>query len=495
MTKITAYKDLNDFIEVLKAENELLEINAPVSAELEITEITDRASKEIDFPNKAILFTNVKGYDAPVLTNAFGSYYRMQLALGGLTPKEVAQRINSFLVKDIKDGWVAKLQLLPKLTELINFPPKLVEYAACQEIVITDTTLPMLDKLPILKCWPQDGGPFITLPVVVTKDPQTGVRNLGMYRLQVYDNTTTGMHWHPHHDGARNFQKLTGQTKMEVAVAIGPDPAVTYASTAPLPPGLDENLFAGFLRNKPVELVKCKTVNLEVPANAQIILEGYVDLEERRIEGPFGDHTGYYSLADSFPVFHLTAMTHRKNFIYPATVVGKPPQEDCYMGKATEQIFLPLLRQILPEIVDMNLPIEGVFHNCAIISINKSFAGHARKVINAIWGLGQIMFTKFVIIVDGDVDVHNLSEVSWKVFNNTDPQRDCIILEGPVDILDHAAKIPGYGSKMGIDATIKLPAEGFNRDWPDEIKMSQDIIDKVSQRLKEYLSHKKGEKL
>lgn len=487
MKNICVYKDLNAFIDKLKVQNELLEINTPVSCELEITEITDRASKSINFPNKAILFNNVEGYNVPVLTNAFGSYERMRLALGGLYPIEIAKRIESFLKTDFKDGWSDKVTMLPKLMEIVNIPPKIINYAPCQEVVITDTNQPMLDKLPILKCWPEDGGPFITLPIVITKDPKTKTRNLGMYRLQKYSNTSTGMHWHPHHDGAKNYLKYKNAT-MEVAVSIGPDPAITYAATAPLPGGIDETYFAGFLRNKPVELVKCKTIDLEVPANSQIILEGFIDLNESRIEGPFGDHTGYYSLEDKFPIFHLTAITHKKDFIYPATIVGKPPQEDCYMGKATEQIFLPLIKQIIPEIIDINLPIEGVFHNCAIISIDKTYAGQARKVISGIWGLGQLMFTKFVIIVDIDVNVHNLSEVSWKVFNNTDPKRDCIILDGPVDILDHASPIMGYGSKMGIDATKKSLQEGHSRIWPNEITMSNDIINKVNSKLKEYLS-------
>lgn len=488
MKKITAYDDLSEFIDILKAHDELLEINVPVSCELEITEITDRASKEKDFPNKALLFNNVEGYNVPVLTNAFGSYNRVNLALGVVSPKEVADRISSLLTTNIKEGWLAKLSLLPKLFEMSHIPPKMVVYAPCQDVVITDITQPILDKLPILKCWPEDGGPFITLPIVITKDPLTKTRNLGMYRMQKFSNTTTGMHWHPHHDGAKNFIKHFNKGKMEVAVAIGPDPAVIYAATAPLPPGIDETLFAGFLRNKPVELVKCKTVDLEVPANSQIILEGYVNCNETTVEGPFGDHTGYYSLQDQFPIFNITAMTHRKNFIYPATIVGKPPQEDCYLGKATEQIFLPLIQQLIPEITDLNLPIEGVFHNCAIVSINKTYAGQAKKVISAIWGLGQLMFTKFVIVVDSEVDAHNLSEVAWKVFNNTDPKRDCIILEGPVDILDHAAPITGYGSKIGIDATRKTAAEGFCRTWPNEIAMSEEVINKVNLRLKEYIS-------
>lgn len=488
MNKIEHYNSLNDFIDLLRQKDELLEINFPVSCDLEITEITDRASKEQDLPNKALLFTNIEGYDTSVLTNAFGSFERMTLSLGGISPKEVAQRIESLMVKDIPQSIMGKISLLPKLIDMINIPPKMVSYAPCQEIVITDMSKPILDKLPILKCWPEDGGPFITLPVVVTKDPLTGTRNLGMYRMQKYSNTTTGMHWHPHHDGATNFKKFSEKNTFEVAVAIGPDPAVTYAATAPLPHGIDECLFAGFLRNKPVELVKCKTVDLEVPANSQIVLEGYVNLDEMKTEGPFGDHTGYYSLSDKFPVFHINCMTHQKNFIYPATIVGKPPQEDCYMGKATEQIFLPLLKQIIPEIIDMNLPIEGVFHNCAILSIDKKYAGHAQKVISAVWGLGQLMFTKFVIVVDKDVNVHNLSEVSWKVFNNTDPKRDCIIVQGPVDILDHTAPITGYGSKMGIDATKKLNSEGFTREWPEEIKMSEDIINSVNEKIKQHLS-------
>jgi 4-hydroxy-3-polyprenylbenzoate decarboxylase len=413
---------------------------------------------------------------------------------------------------------------MPKIFEVSQFFPQGCFSAACQEVVITDLNQPILDKLPILKCWPEDGGAFITLPLVITKNPKTGNRNMGMYRLQKFDNITTGMHWHKHHDGAKNFQEfkklfchaesrdchaesqtvipnlfrdLSNEKQMlkqvqhdnkrfEIAVALGCDPAITYAATAPVPPGIDEMIFAGFLRKKPVKLVKCKTVNIEVPADAEIILEGYVDLEEERTEGPFGDHTGYYSLADKYPVFHITCMTHKKNPVYPATIVGKPPQEDCYIGKATEQIFLPVLRLILPEIVDMNLPFEGVFHNCAIISIDKKFPGHSNKVINAVWGLGQLMFTKFLIVVDSDVDVHDISSVSWKIFNNTDPSRDCIITKGPLDMLDHSCDLPGFGGKMGIDATKKWVEEGFTRNWPDEIVMSEDIRKKVDEKLKVF---------
>jgi 4-hydroxy-3-polyprenylbenzoate decarboxylase len=482
-----AYKNLKEFIADLKQRDELLEIDIPVNSELEITEITDRASKEVGFPNKALLFKNVEGYEMPVLTNA--SYRRMAMSLGVNDVREIAKRIEELLKPEIPDTLAGKAVLLPKLIEVSQFPPQIVKIASCQEVVITDLTQPILDKLPILKCWTEDGGAFITLPLVITKNPHTGARNMGMYRLQKFDNVTTGMHWHKHHDGAKNFEdaRRLGR-KFEVAVALGCDPAVTYAATAPVPQGIDEFIFAGFLRKKPVPLVKCVTVDLEVPADAEIVLEGYVDLDERRVEGPFGDHTGYYSLADKFPVFHITAMTHVKEPIYPATVVGKPPQEDCYMGKATEQIFLPVLRKILPEIVDMNLPLEGVFHNCAIIGINKAYPGHANKVINAVWGLGQLMFTKFVIIVDKEVDVHNLSEVCWRVFNNTDPSRDCQITKGPLDILDHASDLLGFGGKMGIDATKKWAEEGFSREWPAEITMSEEIKRKVDEKFKNYFA-------
>ena len=480
-----AYKDLQDFINTLREKNELLEIDFPVSSELEITEITDRASKGKDFPNKALLFKNVEGYEVPVLTNAFGSFERMAFSLGVDNVKEIAERIKELIKPEIPDSWAGKATLMPKLLEVSQFFPQGCFSAPCQEVVIKDLSQPILDKLPILKCWPQDGGAFITLPLVITKNPHTGNRNMGMYRLQKFDNITTGMHWHKHHDGAKNFQesKKLGK-KFEIAVALGCDPAITYAATAPVPSGIDEMIFAGFLRKKPVKLVKCKTVDIEVPADAEIILEGYVDLDEERTEGSFGDHTGYYSLADKYPVFHITCMTHKKNPVYPATIVGKPPQEDCYMGKATEQIFLPVLRLILPEIVDMNLPFEGVFHNCAIISIDKKFPGHANKIINAVWGLGQLMFTKFVIIVDSDVDVHDISTVSWKIFNNTDPSRDCVITKGPLDVLDHSCDLSGFGGKMGIDATKKWAEEGFTREWPDEIVMSEDIKKSVDEKLK-----------
>ncbi|HEY9788351.1 MAG TPA: UbiD family decarboxylase [Candidatus Obscuribacterales bacterium] len=496
----------------LDSVGELIRIDAPVSCHLEIAEITDRVSKSNDGTNKALLFTNVKGYSIPVLINLLGSMRRTTMALEVESLNDIAARIRHLIKPKVPESFLEKLALLPTLVEIGKFPPKLIHgNAPCQEVVVTNPDEPMLDKLPIITCWPGDAGPFVTLGTVITRDPKTGIRNLGVYRLQKYGNNLTGMHWHKHHDGAKHFEesrrKAEGSeqkeppnygtffekpaqekagNRLEVAVALGCDPAVTYAATAPLPPDIDELLFAGFLRQSPVKLAKCKTVDLEVPANAEIVIEGYVDQSEMQEEGPFGDHTGFYSLAGIFPVFHVTALTHRRDPIYQTTIVGKPPQEDCYLGKATERIFLPLVQMLVPEIVDMNLPWEGVFHNCAIISIDKRFPGHARKVMSAVWGLGQLMFTKFAIIVDKDVNVQDLSEVALHVFGNTDPKRDMMFSEGPLDILDHACPILGYGSKVGIDATRKWKAEGFNREWPEPIVMSREIKDLVSSRWSEY---------
>jgi 4-hydroxy-3-polyprenylbenzoate decarboxylase len=505
-----SFNDLREFIAALEDAGQLTRIKVPVSAELEIAEITDRVSKGNEALNKALLFENVNGFDMPVLINALGSHERIRMALGVDELDEIGNRIRKLVKPKMPESLIDKLSMLPALLEIAQFPPKsIVGAAPCQEVVITDPEHPMLDKLPVITCWPCDAGPFVTLGAVITKNPSTGVRNVGVYRLQKYDNSTTGMHWHKHHDGARHFdeQRRANQTaaygepsdyadaktsvpssgaRLEVAVAIGLDPAVIYAATAPLPPEIDEMVFAGFLRQKPVSLVACKTVDLEVPANAEIILEGYVNQSELRQEGPFGDHTGFYSLADLFPVFHLTAITHRRNPIYQTTIVGKPPQEDCFLGKATERIFLPLLQLLVPEIVDINLPWEGVFHNCAVISIDKRYPGHARKVMSAVWGLGQLMFTKYAIIVDKHVKVHDLSEVALNVFGNTDPRRDSMFVDGPLDILDHACDIVGFGSKVGIDATRKWPQEGFQRDWPKPIEMSQEIRQKVSRRWSEY---------
>ncbi|GIM48195.1 menaquinone biosynthesis decarboxylase [Collibacillus ludicampi] len=479
-----AYKDLRHFIEVLEKKGLLVRVREEVDPVYEITEITDRVTKKF---GPALLFENVKGFDIPVLINTFGSYERMNLALEVHSLDEIGEQVKELIQPPTPASFLDKLKALPKLAELSSFLPKMVKHAPCQEVVITDE--PSLDMLPILKCWPDDGGKFITMPLVFSKDPETGKRNCGMYRMHVFDGKTTGMHWHKHKDGAHHFDKLKKSGKkgrMEVAVAIGADPAVVYSATAPLPPVIDEMMFAGFLRKAPVEMVKCKTVDIEVPAHAEIVLEGYVDLDELRMEGPFGDHTGYYSLADLYPVFHLTAITHRKNPIYMTTIVGIPPQEDAFLGKATERIFLPLLRTIVPEVVDMNMPLEGVFHNCVILSIKKRYPWQAKKVMHAVWGTGQMMFTKLIIVVDEDVDVHNLSEVAWRVFNNIDAKRDITIVEGPVDALDHASPMPLIGTKMGIDATKKWPSEGHHREWPNDIVMSEEIKRLVDEKWHRY---------
>ena len=473
--------DLKGFISLLESKGELVRVREKVSYNLEIAEITDRVSKS---NGPALFFENVENSDFPVVTNLFGSYKRMAWALGVEEIEDVPKRIEKLLSQKPPETLLDKIKMLPQLFEFAKYFPKVVKSAPCQEVVEEN---PDVTKLPALFCWPKDGGRFITLPLVFTKDPETGVRNCGMYRMHIYDAKTTGMHWHLHKDGSHHYIKAEKLGKrLEVAVAIGGDPAVIYSATAPLPAGIDEMLFAGFLRKEPVELVKCKTVDLEVPANAEFVLEGYVDPYERRVEGPFGDHTGFYSPAEEYPVFHITCITRRKSPIYPATLVGKPPMEDCYMAKATERIFLPLLRLDFPEIVDMNLPMEGVFHNCAIISIKKTYPGQAKKVINGLWGKGQMMFAKLIIVVDEDVNVQDLQYTAWRILNNVDWKRDVLITEGPVDALDHSASFPRYGSKMGIDATRKSREEGMMRDWPEEIEMSEEIKKLVSEKWERY---------
>ena len=477
-----AYNSLQDFLQVLEREGELKRISHPVKAELEITEIADRVMKSA---GPALLFENVVGKNIPVLINAFGSAKRMALALGVKDIEEIAAEIAKLIQTRPPKSFKDKLQLLGELVKLAGIPPKMVKEAACQEVVNRD---PDLNLLPVLTCWPGDAGPFITLPMVFSKDSVKGTRNVGLYRMQVFDRRTTGMHWHLHKVGARHFQQQKeNKGKLELAVCLGGDPAMIYAATAPLPPQIDEILFTGFLRKKGVELIKCLTVDIEVPANSDIVIEGYVDpAEPLRREGPFGDHTGFYSLADDYPVFHVTCITHRKNPIYPTTIVGRPPMEDAYLGKATERLFLPLLRVTLPEIVDMNLPVHGVFHNLAIISIKKEYPAHGRKVMHALWGLGQMMFTKTLIVVDHDVNVHDLAEVTWVVGNNIEPKRDTIFSDGPVDVLDHAAPVLGYGSKLGLDATRKWRSEGFEREWPDAIVMDEKTkkhIDSIWEKL------------
>lgn len=476
------FNDLRGFINFLEQKKELVRIKAEVDSDLEVTEITDRISKQ---SGPALLFENIKGFRYPIAINLFGSYQRMAWALGLNEFSEIGRKFSSLIKTDIDLNLRQKIEALYDLYKLSTSKPKEVKKAPCQEIIMEKEF--SLNEYPILKCWPGDAGRFITLPLVITKDPESGKQNMGMYRMQVFDEKSTGMHWHTHHDGAVNFRKHVKIGKrMEVAVALGGDPITIYAATAPLPYGIEELFFAGYLRGKPVEVIRARTVDLLVPAHAEIILEGYVELGEERIEGPFGDHTGYYSLAAKYPVFHVSCITQRKDPIYPATIVGKPPMEDCYIGKATERLFLPFIRMQFPEIVDINLPIEGVFHNCALISIKKSYPMHARKIMNAIWGLGQMMFTKFIFIFDEDVNVQNISEAAWKAFNNVDPARDIVIVEGPLDVLDHSAPKPLYGSKMGIDATKKWPEEGYHREWPNEIHMSEEIKKLVDERWKEY---------
>lgn len=483
-----AYRNLQHFIETLEKNNQLVRIKEYVNPELEVTEITDRVSKVY---GPALLFEN-NGTDFPLLINSMGNYERMCMALGINHMDEITHDIET-LFKTLtgpKEGLLDKLKMLPKLGQIASWMPKVVSgKGECQEVVMTN---PDITKFPVLKCWPEDGGPFITLPVIHTKDPITGIRNVGMYRMQVFGPQLTALHWHKHKVSARHFNeyKKLGQ-KMPVAVALGGDPVYTYAATAPLPDGIDEYMLAGFLRKKKVELVQCLTQDVQVPADADIIIEGYVDPEEDFIwEGPFGDHTGYYSLADWYPRFHITCITHRKNAVYPATIVGIPPQEDAWIGKATERIFLaPIKMTMVPEIVDMVLPMEGVFHNLVIVKIKKSYPGQALKVMNSMWGAGQMMFTKMIIVVDEDVNIHDNAAVAKYISDNVDPESDILFTQGPMDVLDHSCSKMAFGGKMGIDATKKLPEElrgngEFSVKTPpssinkDEVKASfSEIID------------------
>jgi 4-hydroxy-3-polyprenylbenzoate decarboxylase len=471
-----AYRDLREFIRALEKKHELKRIPFEVDTALEITEFADRAVKQ---GGPALLFEKPKGGTMPVLINEFASMRKMEIALEVDSVEEIAARIVEFLQMRVPEGLMGKLKMLPKLAEVGAFFPKIVSKGDCQEVVLNEGF--SLFDLPVLKCWPQDGGRYITLPLVFSRNPDTGKRNCGMYRMQVFDERTTGMHWQTHKQGAEHYRRMQhqGGKRMDVAVAIGADPATMYSAILPLPPDLDEMMIAGFLRQSPVEMVKCQTCDLEVPAHAEIVLEGYVDLGELRTEGPFGDHTGFYSLADEYPVFHVTCMTHRKEPIYATTIVGPPPMEDYYMGKAIERIFLPLMRLQLPEVRDIAMPAEGVFHNLILVAIRKSYPGHARKVMHSIWGTGQAMFSKCIVVVDEDVDVQNYREVAWKALNNIDPERDIQFVMGPVDSLDHASRLPNYGSKMGIDATRKWPGEGFTRTWPGVIGIPADVKERV----------------
>jgi len=476
-----AFQNLREYIAVLESQRDLQRIAVPADPVLEITEIADRAVKS---GGPALLFEQVKGSPYPLAINLFGTMKRACCALGVADFDEIAQRIVSFIPQTPPDSVMDKVKFLFKLKEISGFQPKKVSSAPVQDIV---ERTPDLTALPVLKCWPQDAGRFITLPLVVTRNPQTGQQNVGMYRIQIVSADTAIMHWHVHHDGANNFRLHQEMGKdMEVAIALGADPAVIYSATAPLPPGLDELIFAGFLRAAAVEVVQCRTVDLVAPAHAEFILEGTVSASETRLEGPFGDHTGFYSGADEYPVTHIKAITRRKDPIYPATIVGRPPMEDCFLGKATERIFLPLIKLQLPEIADINLPCEGVFHNCVVVSIKKEYPGHARKVASALWGMGQMMFAKVVIVVEDDVDVQNISEVAWRAFGNTDPERDIFFTKGPLDVLDHSAPVALYGAKMGIDATRKWKEEGHERPWPEEIKMTEEVKALVTRRWREY---------
>jgi 4-hydroxy-3-polyprenylbenzoate decarboxylase len=484
-----AFRGLGEFVVLLERQGQLKRISTPVSAELEITEITDRVSKGPTEDNVALLFETVKGHELPVLTNAFGSAERMAWALGVEDLDELNHRLSALLDLKLPHGLgdaVSRAADLWGALRSIGLRPKRVKNAPCQEIVHTDDA--SLDTLPMLKCWPKDGGRYITLPQVITHDPATGARNVGMYRLQQYDARTLAMHWQRHKGGAQH-ERASREEKLDTipaAVVLGGDPAQTWCASAPLPPDIDEYLLAGWLRGEPVRFTRALTQPLDVPADADIVIEGYVDLNEHRLEGPFGDHTGYYTPADYFPVFHVTAITRRRDAIYPATVVGKPPMEDYWLGKATERLFLPLMRLFQSEIVDVNMPAEGVFHNLVIVSIRKRFPGHPHKVIYGLWGLGLMMLSKAIVVVDHDVDVHDLSEVAWRVLGNVDWRRDVVVVDGPVDDLDHSSLRPAFGGKIGVDATAKGPADGHPRGWPDEIEMIEQIKALVDRRWMEY---------
>lgn len=514
---------LSDFLQLLEREGELARVKARVNPVLEIAEVCDRVCKtpaphghkERDrnpaaaLGGKALLFENVEGSDLPVAINTFGSYWRINKALGSESLDALADRVQQLVKPEIPTTLIEKMKRLPDLIKMASFPPKIVRNGICQEIVWEGDKAD-LTKLPIIQCWPLDGdlksgqvfdaaaaasaatsqtgtGKYITLGGIHTRNPDTHERNIGMYRVQQFGPRLAAMHWHMHHDGARHFRlwQRKGE-KMPLAIALGGESVLPFAATAPLPPGVEEHLFAGFLNGTGIELVQCKTIDMQVPANSEIVIEGYVDPAQKLLEGPFGDHTGFYSLADWYPAFHVTAITMRKNAIYPTTIVGKPPMEDYYLGKATERVFLPLLKMLIPDIVDYSLPISGVFHNCAFVKIKKEYPFQARRVMHSIWGAGQMAFTKFIVVVDEHVDVHSEQDVLFHLFSNCDPARDMEIVHGPVDILDHASPDLGAGSKIGFDATVKLPAEGKVRTWPKELEMDQKTQDFVARRWKEY---------
>jgi len=471
--------DLREWIRLLEDEGELVRVAAEADPRLEITEITDRVVKA---RGPALLFEHPKGAAHPLLINQFGTERRMCLALGVERLDDAARKLEDVLEMQPPQGLAEKVRGLKKLKSIADSMPKTVRGAAHHDVVLQGDDVD-LDLLPIQHCWPGDPAPFITLPAVITHDPKTGTRNVGMYRMQKLDRRSTAMHWQIHKDGRMDYLATDG--RLDVAVALGLDPVTTYTASAPLPKHVDELMLAGFLRGEPVELVRCETIDVLVPANAEVVLEGYVQTDDLALEGPFGDHTGYYSHAEPFPVFHVTAMTMREDAIYPSIVVGKPPAEDAWLGKATERIFLPAVRMSVPEIVDYDLPVAGAFHNCVIVSIRKSFPGQAQKVMHAIWGLGLLSLAKSVVVVDEWVDVHDYDEVFFRVTANVDPKRDVLLSEGPLDHLDHAPTRQFYGGKMGIDATHKGLAEG-TREWPEEIVMSDEVRSLVDRRWAEY---------
>jgi len=517
-----AFRNLREYIGELERIGDLVRVAEEVDPHLEITGLADRAVKQ---GGPALLFEkprhrpgssgssgspgssgsagssgspaspgapaspggpggsgspgSAEPYRHPVAINLFASPSRMAMILGTDKPASLTERYLALIEGEGPRSVLDKIKMLPKLAELNRAFPKTVSRGACQEVVLDP---PSFDPFPVLKCWPEDGGPTLTLPMVFTRDPETGAPNCGMYRMQIYDSRTSGMHWHIHKGGAEHYRKACARgERLPVAVALGGPPLATFASMCPLPPGFDEMLFAGLIGGEAIEMVRCRTCDMMVPAEAEIVFEGYVDPGESRIEGPFGDHTGFYSLPDLYPVFHLTAATHRRGAIYPATVVGRPPMEDCYMGRAVEEIFLPLIRKQLPEIVDMHMPFAGVFHNLLLVSIRKAYPGHARKVMHALWGLGQAMFAKVIVVTDEDVNLRDYNEVAWKALNHIDPERDTEFVLGPVDALDHASRLPHYGSHAGIDATRKWKEEGFEREWPDEMRLPEDVLKRVEE--------------
>ncbi len=525
------FPDLQTFIAELEKRGQLKPISAEVDPILEISAIADRVSKSPAAGDaappptdpvhgrcggQALLFENVRGSTVPVAINVFGSYERMRLALGVLDFEELADRVRQLIKPEMPVTLIEKIKKLPLLAKLASFGPKIVKRGICQEVVHTDDA--SLFDLPIIQCWPHDGeagyggkpavhmegerplgakptardetvgtGRYITFAGIYTKDPETDTLNVGMYRVQVYDRQLAAVHWHMHHDGARHFRKYKqrGQ-KMPLAIVLGGEPVLPYAATCPLPPDVSELLFAGFLNDDGISLVPCKTIPMDVPANAEIVIEGWVDVEKTLWEGPFGDHTGFYSLADRYPAFNVTAITHRTQPVFPATIVGFPPQEDYYLGKATERIFLPLLQALVPDIIDYHLPMFGAFHNGVFIKIRKEYPLQARKVMHSIWGAGQMMFSKMMVVVDEHVNVHDEQDVLFHMGANVDWRRDTVIVDGPCDILDHATPYHGSGAKIGIDATRKIPGEGVVREWPEELTMSDQIIELVERRWTEY---------